>query len=83
MLARMLTAVDPKVEWKDQQIIELAGRKWGCLEMIYSRTTIHSIMIFTGYKGQMLLFNFNSTQDEFPKWEKALRESLQWISIRE
>ena len=51
--------------------------------MIYSRTTIHSIMIFTGYKGQMLLFNFNSTQDEFPKWEKALRESLQWISIRE
>ena len=51
--------------------------------MIYSRTTIHSIMIFTGYKGQMLLFNFNSTQDEFPKWEKVLRESLQSISIRE
>lgn len=83
MLARMLTAVDPKVEWKDQQIIELAGRKWGYLEMIYSRTTIHSIMVFTGYKGRMLLFNFNSTQDEFPKWGKALRESLQSISMRE
>lgn len=83
MVVKTFTMLSPGIEWKEDKIIELAGRKWGYLEMISNKTNLHNIMLFTGYKGRMLLFKINSTQDEFPKYEKALQESLQSISIRE
>ncbi|MEM8954228.1 MAG: hypothetical protein AAGD22_08765 [Verrucomicrobiota bacterium] len=82
---QMFPRVIPGLEWKEKKVITLSGRKWGYLEMTSHAidTDIYNIMLFTGYKGQMLIFNFNSTKEEFPRYEKALRESLASISINE
>jgi hypothetical protein len=44
-------------------------------------TDIYNIMMLTGYDNRMLIFNFNSTKEDFPKFEKALRASLASIQI--
>ena len=40
-----------------------------------------NIMLLTGYRDQMLVFNFNSTKEDFPKYEEQLRKSMNSISI--
>lgn len=72
------------LEWKENKTITLAGRKWGYLEMTTTAvdTNIYNIMLFTGHNGQMLVFNFNSTKEEFPKYEQALRKAVETIQIK-
>ena len=72
------------LEWKENKTIELSGYKWGYFEMTSFAldTEIYNIMLFTGYKGQMLIFNFNSTKEEFKKYEMALRKSIETIKIK-
>jgi hypothetical protein len=67
----------------DGPIIELSGRKWVMLEMTSEAadTEIYNIVLATGYKGQLLMFNFNSTKKDFPNFEKALRESIASIKV--
>ncbi|MEM9444946.1 MAG: hypothetical protein AAGA18_06290 [Verrucomicrobiota bacterium] len=74
----------PGLQWKENKVITLAGQKWGYMEMTSTAidTNIYNIMLFTGYKGKMLVFNFNSIREEFPKYEKALRDSLNSIEIK-
>jgi hypothetical protein len=38
-------------------------------------------MLITGVKDQMLVFNFNSTKQEFPAVEAALRASMRSIRM--
>ncbi|MBL0381314.1 MAG: hypothetical protein JKP90_17095 [Desulfofustis sp. PB-SRB1] len=85
VFVQMFPRMIPGLEWKENKVVTLSGRKWGYLEMTSHAidTDIYNIMLFTGYKGQMLIFNFNSTKEEFPKYEKVLRESLKSISIKE
>ena len=73
--------VIPGIQWKKNEIIELAGRKWIYLEMTSKAidTDIYNILLVTGYEGKMLIFNFNSTKEEFPKYEAKLRKSIQTI----
>jgi hypothetical protein len=73
----------PGLKWKQNKIIEMSGRKWGYLEMTSTAedTDIYNIMLFTLYNGQMVIFNFNSTKDQFKKYEKVLRESIKTIRI--
>lgn len=81
---KMFPRLIPGLEWKENKIIELAGRKWGYMEMTSHAidTDIYNIMIFTGYNDQMLLFNFNSTKEEFKEYESKLRASLKSIKIK-
>lgn len=81
--AQMFPRMIPNLKWVENKTIELSGRKWGYMEMTSSAidTDIYNLMIFTGYKGQMLMFNFNSTKEEFKKYEKVLRESIKTIQI--
>lgn len=81
--AQMFPRLIPGLEWKKNELIELSGQKWVCFEMTSSAvdTDIHNIMLFTGFKGKMLIFNFNSTKEQFPKYEKELRESLNSIKL--
>lgn len=44
-------------------------------------TDIHNIMLITGIGEEMLVFNFNSTREEFPQVEKALRASIDSIKV--
>lgn len=73
----------PGLDWKKNEIIEHSGRKWLFMEMTSFAvdTDIYNIMMITGYDNRMLVFNFNSTKEDFPKFEKALRKSLASIKI--
>ena len=75
----------PGLEWKKNEIVEHSGRKWLFMEMTSTAidTDIHNMMMITGYGNRMLVFNFNSTKEDFPKFEKALRASLASIKIPE
>ena len=75
--------VVPGFEWKKNEIIDHSGQKWLLMEMTSRAidTNIYNIMFVTGYKGQMLIFNFNSTKEDFPKYEKQLRASLKSIRL--
>jgi len=81
---QMFPRLIPGIEWKENKVITLTGRKWIYMEMTSYAidTDIYNIILITGYKGQMLIFNFNSTKKEFPKYEKVLRESLKSIAIK-
>lgn len=81
--AELFPKMIPGLVWKKKEIIEHSGQKWVFFEMTSTAvdTDIHNIMLFTGFKGKMLIFNFNSTKEEFPKYEKELRESLKSIKL--
>lgn len=81
---QMFPRVVPGLQWKQNKIIELAGRKWVYFEMTSTAidADIYNIMLFTSYNNQMLIFNFNSSKEEFKKYEKALRKSIQTIKIK-
>ena len=44
-------------------------------------TDIYNIMLLTGVEEKMLVFNFNSTKKDFPKYEAALRKSLNSVKL--
>jgi hypothetical protein len=69
--------------WVERKIINKQGQRWLYLEMKSSAidTNIHNIMLLTPHENKMLVFNFNSTAEEFPKLEAALRLSIESILI--
>ncbi len=75
--------VVPGVEWKKQEVIHLSGRDWIYFEVTSNAidTDIYNIMLVTSYGKEMLVFNFNSTKEDFPQYEKALRNSVNTIKI--
>ncbi len=79
----LLDRAIPGIEWKKNEIKEHSGQKWLLMEMTSKAvdTDIYNIMFVTGYDGKMLIFNFNSTRKEFPKYEKTLRSSLETIKL--
>lgn len=75
--------VIPGIRWVKNEIRELAGQKWVFFELMSNAadTDIHNMMLVTGYQDRMLIFNFNSTKSDFPKYEKELRQSIETIKI--
>jgi len=75
--------VIPGIEWKKREIVELSGKKWIYLEMTSNAidTDIYNIMLLTSYGKEMLVFNFNSTKEDFKKYEVALRKSVSTIQL--
>jgi hypothetical protein len=73
----------PGIAWKKNEIIEHSGQKWLMMEMTSNAvdTDIYNIMLMTGFNGKMLVFNFNSTKEDFPKYEEALRKSLKSVKL--
>ena len=73
----------PGIIWKKNKIIEHSGQKWLMMEMTSRAfdTDIYNILLMTGFKGKMLVFNFNSTKEDFAKYEDALRESQESIRL--
>jgi len=73
----------PGLAWQRREMIEHGGQTWVLFEMTSNAidTDIHNLMLFTPYREQLLIFNFNSTRQEFPALEAALRRSLQTIRL--
>ena len=73
----------PGIDWKKNEIVEHAGQKWLLMEMTSNAvdTDIYNIMMLTGFDDKMLIFNFNSTKEDFPTYEAALRKSLKSIKL--
>jgi hypothetical protein len=80
---KTFTRVIPGIEWKKSEIIELSGKRWGYLEMTSNAidSDIYNIMLFTSFGKKMLIFNFNSTKDDFPNYESSLRNSVKTINL--
>ena len=71
-------------ELKVNKVAKIAGQKWIQLEFISNTidSKVYNIMLITGYKNQMLVFNFNSTLKEFKQYEPAIRKSINSITLR-
>lgn len=73
----------PGIEWIESEVITIEGKEWIFMEMTSNAvdTDIHNIMLATSYESEMLVFNFNSTVEEFSKYEAELRESIETIRL--
>jgi len=73
----------PGIQWIKNEIIEKSGQQWIYLELTSNAidADVHNIILITIFKKQMLVFNFNSTREDFPKYEKELRESIKSIRL--
>ncbi len=80
MMGRMV----PNLVWKRKEIISMAGQRWIFLELTSSAidTDIYNIMLITPFDGKMLIFNFNSTKEDFAHQEAALRASVASIRLK-
>ena len=81
---RVFDRIVPGIVWKKREIITVSGQRWVLLEMTSNAvdTDIYNIMLTTGYEEKMLIFNFNSTREAFPKMEAALRASISSIKLQ-
>lgn len=75
--------VVPGILWKKKEIIELSGKSWIYFEMTSNaeNVDIYNIMLLTSYGKEMLIFNINSTNEEFSKYESDLRHSVKTIKL--
>jgi len=80
---KLFERIIPGIAWKKNEIIEHSGQKWLLMELTSSAidTDIYNILLMTGFEGKMLVFNFNSTKADFPKYEAALRKSLKSVKL--
>jgi len=71
-------------ELKANKTAKIAGQKWAQLEFLSNTvdSQVYNIMLVTGYKKQMLIFNFNSTLKEFETYEKKFRKSIKSITLK-
>jgi hypothetical protein len=83
-LASAFKQIVPNLKWIARKIIKLQGQRWIYLEMtsVAEGNDIHNVMLLTPYNGKMLMFNFNSTREEFPAMETELRKSIASITLK-
>ena len=81
---QMFTRIIPGIVWKRRDIVQRVGQRWIELEATSNAidTDIHNVMLITPYEGKMLMFNFNSTKEQFPKFERELRISIESIRLK-
>ncbi len=81
---QVFTRIIPGIVWKRREIVQRAGQRWIELEATSNAidTDIHNLMLITPYDGKLLTFNFNSTKEQFPKFERELRTSIDSIRLK-
>ena len=80
---QLFDKVIPGIVWKKKEVTSIGGRKWIHLEMTSSAidTDIYNILLGTPYEGKLVLLNFNSTKEDFPKLEASLRKAMGTLSV--
>jgi hypothetical protein len=71
----------PKLVWKQRELTTLHGQQWDGSDGEGADVEFHDIIMLTSRHGRLLRISFNSTQEEFPVIEKALRKSIQSIAF--
>jgi hypothetical protein len=80
---RLFDKLVPGIVWKKKEIAIIQGRRWIYLEMTSNAidTDIHNIILCSPYDGRLVMFNFNSTPEDFPQVEAGLRRAINTLSI--
>lgn len=66
-----------------RDFVTIHGTRWARLELESNAldTEIHNLLLMAPLDGQPVMFNFNSTKQEFPKVKDALTKSMNSITI--
>ena len=69
---------------QSNKVVNISGQKWVQLEFISNTldSKVYNIFMITGYQGQMLVFNCNSTLKEFAHYERDFRKTIQSITLK-
>ena len=80
-LKQTLSRIGPGVDWLRAEVININGKDWVYLEFTSNaiNADIHNIILASSHRDKMAMFNFNSTKEEFSKYEDALKESIESI----
>lgn len=80
---KLFNRVIPGIVWKKKEITAIGGRQWIHLEMTSSAvdTDIYNILLATPLEGKLVLFNFNSTKEDFPRLEASLRKAIGTLAV--
>ena len=75
----------PGINWVKNELIVVNNKKFILFNFLSNAidTKINNTMLVTNYNGKMLLFNFNSTIDEYPKYNKTFDQIIESIKIEE
>lgn len=83
-----LAQTGSRFTWKRRDLITLEGQKWISFEYTFHGSDgeggdveFHDIIMMTSRHNRLLRLSFNSTQEEFPAVEKALRKTIQSITF--
>lgn len=71
------------MQWLKKELVEINGQRWIHFEFISQAvdTKIHNHMYLTAMEERMLMFNFNSTIEEYDGYKDALERSKDSIQI--
>jgi hypothetical protein len=74
----------PDLKWVSHRVNRIGERDWVYLEFTAPALdqTIHCIMLMSVVDARILMFNFNSTEKEFPTVRQALQASIASISVK-
>jgi hypothetical protein len=82
-LTHFLERAAPGLRWIARETIQFQGQPWLHFEFISRAldTDIHNHILLTSYRGHLLMFNFNATLSQYPKYETAFQESRESIRL--
>lgn len=75
----------PGIKWFKNELISINNKKFILFHFQSNAidTKINNTVLVTNYNGKMLIFNFNSTTDEYPKYKKDFNSIINSIKIEE
>lgn len=84
-MSETFSKIIPGINWIKNELITVNGKKFILFNFESNAidTKINNTMLVTNYNGKMLLFNFNSTIDEYPKYNKTFDQIIESIKIEE
>lgn len=84
-MEELLPKLLPGLKWLTREFVMIGGRKWLHFEITTPAidTTIHNDLYSTSFEGKALMFNFNSTVEQYPKVKDLLNRSKDSIILKE
>ncbi len=75
----------PAMRWLKKDFINIGNVRWARLELMSNAvdTDIHNIILITVLDSKPLMFNYNSTKEQFSALESALAKSIDSIRVEE